>query len=168
MAITTNLYCSSQVVKDDIRCEVCGTIDELTSFLGLAKSLLKEKPVKEFIELIQHNLFVLGAEVATKPKFIPQLKLRIGPSYINDLENRIKEFKKGISSRKPAFILPGEDFASSTLDVARTIARRLERRAVTLKRKHKLRNECILDYLNHLSNVLYSLARYVEKEPNYL
>ena len=135
MAITTNLYCSGRVVKDDMRCEVCGTIDELSSSLGLAKSLLKEKPVKEFIELIQRNLFVLGAEVATKPKFIPQLKARIDSSYINGLENRIKKFNKNVSSRKLAFILPGEDSVSSTLDIARTIARRLERRTVTLKKK---------------------------------
>jgi ATP:cob(I)alamin adenosyltransferase len=160
----TQLACGRKVGKDDIRIDACGTLDELCSFLGLAKSLIKNRSTKKLLEDIQKDLFVLGAEIATQAKFLNRLKERIDNNYVKRLEDNIKHLERELKLKECCFLLPGENFISGTLDVARTIARRAERKIVTLKNKKILKNPQILIYLNRLSNLLYLLARVCEKK----
>lgn len=160
----TSLYWGGRVSKDDERVEFYGSLDELCSFLGMAKSLIKERKIKKTLESIQRNLFTIGAEAATEPKFIKRIKERINKRHIDRLQELIKEIESKNVFEACCFYLPGENFISSVFDVVRTIARRTERKLVTLKRKRKLINPNILVYLNRLSDLLFLLARVYEKK----
>lgn len=159
----TSLYFGGMVKKDDLRVEVYGTLDELCSFLGMSKSLIKDRITKKLIESIQRDLFVIGGEIATKAQFLNRLENRIDGNYVRRLEKNIKKLEAKSLFEGCGFYLPGENFISSTFDVARTIARRAERMVATLKSKGLLKNPNILIYLNRLSDLLYLLARDQEK-----
>jgi cob(I)alamin adenosyltransferase len=159
----TSLFWGERVKKDHIRVETYGTLDELCSFLGLAKSMIRNKNIKKLIEDIQKDLFVIGAEIATKPRFINRLKKRIDNGSVRLLEENIRDLERRIGFEGCCFLLPGENFISALFDVSRTIARRTERRTVTLKNKGILKNRYALIYLNRLSDLLYLLARAYEK-----
>ena len=156
----TSLYQGKRVSKDHIRMETCGTIDELSSYLGLAKSMIRNRKIGGIIESIQKDLFILGTEIVTETKTLNKLKRRIDSSFIDCLEKAILDLEEKKGLRIRCFQLPGASSASSVLDISRTIARRLERRVTTLGRKKFLSNKCILIYLNRLSDLLYLLARF--------
>ena len=156
---TTSLCHGVRVNKDDIRVDAFGTLDELCSSLGLSKSLIRDEKNKKLIGAIQQDLFVICAELASKPAFLAKLEKRVGRGYIDRLENIIAGLEKRKTFKECCFYLPGENQVSSTLDIARTVARRAERIIVTLKRKGILLNDYILVYLNRLSDLLYLLAR---------
>ena len=155
----TSLYFGGRVPKDHIRIEFCGTLDELCSFLGLAKAHLGKKKERDIIESVQRDLFLIGAELATKTQYLKKLDKRIGKSHIARLNEYIAAFNRCKSYQDSCFYLPGQNIPSATLDVARTIARRVERIAVTLKSRAILQNMHILTYLNRLSDLLYLMAR---------
>ncbi len=159
---TTELYCRKKVLKDDVRCEACGTLDELCSFLGLLKVYIKEKNMKSFIEHIQKDLFIIGTEIVTTPKKVKLLKKRIGKTHVVFFERRIKDLEKKIILPSK-FILPGKNKISVFFHITRAVTRRLERRVVALKKKKLLKNNFILTYLNRLSDILYILAYWYEK-----
>lgn len=160
---STSLLYGGRIRKDSLRVEACGTLDELCSFLGLCKSLLKNRQEKSLIEKLQTDLFVICSEIATKTSFLHKLKRRLGKKDINYLESIIEKLEKRCKLRC-CFLLAGENTLSATLDIARTIARRAERRTVTLKKKEMVKNISILAYLNRLSDLLYLLARSHEKK----
>jgi len=155
----TSLYQGKMVSKDHLRIEACGSLDELSSYLGLAKSMIKGKNIVTLIESIQKDLFILATEMVTEIKSLGKLKKRIDSSLIDHLNKAILEIedKKGLKIK--GFKLSGKSSASSVLDIARTITRRVERRVVTLARKKLLKNKYILIYLNRLSDLLFLLAR---------
>jgi len=155
----TSLCCGKIVCKDDPRVEFCGTLDELCSFLGLSKCMVKRKEDKALIESIQRDLFVIGTEIATEPKFFRKLENRIDNSYVRRIEKSISLLEKKKTLAECCFCLPGENEVSGILDITRTVSRRLERLVVTLKKRKILLNEFILIYLNRLSDLLYLLAR---------
>ena len=161
----TALYRGKRVAKDSLRIEICGELDELNSYLGFSKNLTKGKKIKKIIESIQKDLFVVGAEVATEIKFINKLKQRIDSAFINHLEAIISQIEKKNPLAEFCFCLPGKNLASGSLDISRTIARRLERRMVSLKKKKGLKNNSILIYLNRLSDLLFLLAHSPKKSP---
>jgi ATP:cob(I)alamin adenosyltransferase len=156
----TSLYLGGRVKKSDPRMELCGTMDELCSFLGVAKSLIKDKPIRMTLEEVQRDLFLIGQEVVTNAALASHLKNRLGEVRIGFLERAIEKFEQ---KDLKGFCLPGEDFTSSVLDVSRTVTRRAERLAVTLKNKSIFKNKHALVYLNRLSDLLYILAREHEK-----
>lgn len=171
MAITTRkgdkgftyLYWGGKVSKDNIRVEACGTLDELCSFLGLAKSLISEKRNKKLIESIQKDLFVIGAEIATKAPFLGKLEKRICNADVQRLDKVLSSLEKTRTFDECCFYLPG-NVISSSLDIARTVCRRAERRIVTMKQKGLLLNKSVAIYLNRLSDLLYLLVRSYEKK----
>ena len=140
--------------KDDLKLEVIGTMDELSSFLGMAKSLVKDKSGKNILEKIQKDLFDLGTPVSRPGS--KKSKRGIIPKNIQYLEQTIKELEKRYPFKD--FVLPGNNLVSSTLHVTRTVARRLERRAVALGNKEKFKDKNILIYLNRLSDLIFLLA----------
>ena len=156
----TSLYKGKRVSKDDIRIEICGTLDELSACLGLAKSLVKKnKNIKELIASIQKELFIIGSEIACQSKFIEQLQKRIGSDQVENIDKFIQKLEKKKENKLKCFSLSGKNFISAVFDLARTTARRAERRVVTLQRKKVLKNDQIIIYLNRLSDLLYLLAR---------
>jgi ATP:cob(I)alamin adenosyltransferase len=158
----TDLFGGRQVSKDDLRIEVLGDLDELCSFLGLAKSLVKNKQAKVIIENIQRDLFIMGSEVATEARHIGKLKCRICQAHILGLEKRIEQMERGMNLWQPGFCLPGKNTPAAITDIARTIARRVERRIVTFSRRKSFKNADVLIYLNRLSDLLFILARRLE------
>ena len=150
----TYVYSGDFLRKDDLRLEVVGTMDELCSFLGMAKSLIKDKSGKNILEKIQKDLFNLGSQISGLG--FKNLKRKISSRNIRYLEDRIVKLEKRFPFKN--FVLPGDNLVSSTLHVVRTVARRLERRVVALRNKEKFRNKNILIYLNRLSDLLFLLA----------
>src|SRR3989344_8821304 len=86
----TSLYGGARVPKDDLRVELYGSLDELCSFLGSCKSLIRQKKQKKLLESIQKELFILGSEIAAKAKLLSKLKKRINNRHIINLEKEIK------------------------------------------------------------------------------
>ncbi len=161
----TALISGERIFKDDLRIELVGELDELCSFLGTAKSLIKPQADKKMVESIQVDLFTLGAEVASGPLHVMKLKKRITGACVCFLDEQAGILEKALKDRKFCFCLPGENVISGTLDVARAVARRCERKATTLAKKRITRNPHILAYLNRLSDLLYLLARKNEASP---
>lgn len=160
----TSLYCGNRVAKDDARIEACGALDEVVSFLGLAKSASKDKKTKSIMYSVQKELFILGAEVAGSKSSAGKLKKKIGKDSICVLEKEIDELENARLVKVRSFCIPGENTSSSALDIARAVTRRAERRSVTLLKKGMIKNRNIVVYLNRLSDLLYLLARLNERK----
>lgn len=159
----TSLLYGGRVSKDDLRIETNGILDELNSFLGLSKSLLKGRQQKGIIDRIQRDISTLISEIAAGTKSVHRLRRRIKKDDIRMLECLIKKLEKKRGLKRRSFAIPGKNTLSATLDIARTIARTAERRIVTLKNKKVVKSEIIPVYLNRLSDLLYLLARSYEK-----
>ena len=160
----TSLLFGRRVSKSDLRCEAYGTVDEAVSFLGIARNFATKNKVREIILKVQKELFTLNAEIATKSedyeRFISNFKA-VTDKMANELEEIIDEIEAKIEMPK-SFIIPGSNLGSASLDVARAIVRRAERRVVTLKEKSEVKNDAILQYLNRLADLLFILARFEE------
>jgi cob(I)alamin adenosyltransferase len=160
----TSLVDGSRVPKDDTRCAIYGTFDEISSFLGLAKCEIEEGSdtlLFQLIEYIQQELFDLGSEVATPSGFTYPSMWKVQKKHTDHLEKLCDFFNKDLPELD-SFILPGGSKLCSYLHCARTITRRAERLIVTHIRIHNdsLSSE-VLIYVNRLSDLLFVLSRYV-------
>ena len=155
----TSLYCGTKVDKDDMRVEVCGTLDEVASYLGMAKTLAKDNKTKAIVDCVQKELIVLNSEIATTSAGTNRLKKKIGKDSISILEKEIDCLENNCNIKFKTFCLQGESAVSGALDIARAVTRRAERRCVTIMKKGMLKNRNIQIYLNRLSDLLYLLAR---------
>ena len=160
----TDLLFEERIDKDDLRIEIFGCLDECSAHIGMARSQLKEKGINNVLEAIQRELFVIGAEIATLDFNLGRLKKRIDDGHVKKIEGLITEFEKDKNYEECCFYLPGENLESTTLDVARTVTRRLERRLVTFKKQNLLTNKHILPYINRLSDLLFILSRRYETQ----
>lgn len=156
----TSLYDGTRVDKDSLRVEAYGTIDELNSYIGFATKFIEDKRINEKLLSIQKRLFFVAGELATveKDKFTFNIKERD----IQGLEKIIDEYLPKISG-VDAFIVPGSSTASAALHVARTICRRAERRILSLKKQEEV-SDLLIKFVNRLSDVLYTFARYLESD----
>jgi len=149
---TTGLGDGSRVAKDSARIEAIGTVDELNSVIGWLRATAGlAAPVSQCLLRIQHDLFDLGGELS-----IPGMSM-LTDAHIEALETDVGTFNEELPPLKE-FILPGGGEAAARCHVARTVARRAERRCWTLSSgggSHKL----ALIYLNRLSDLLFVLAR---------
>ncbi len=163
----TALYGGTRVSKASARVESYGNIDELNSFIGLAKSEIQVEHVIVQLEKIQFDLFTLGSESATPTDKLTltngksRLDLMISDSEITELENWMDEYEEQLEPLQ-FFILPGGGKAATHLHVCRTVCRRAERSLVFLNESEEVRPE-LIKYLNRLSDYLFVLARYVSK-----
>ena len=159
----TSLLYGVRVAKSDARCEAYGAIDEAVSALGLARSFCQPE-VKDIVFSLQQDLFVAGAELATPLERCPESQKGkvVKPEMVQRLEGLINDFEARVDMPRE-FIIPGACVSSAALDVARTVIRRAERRAVVLKQAGQLANEEVLRYLNRLADLVFTLARYQEK-----
>ena len=158
---TTGLLFGGRVSKADPVPEACGTLDEAVAALGLARALAGEPAFEEGMLQVQRELFVLGADLATNPSERARLEPGVSlvtPEMVSRLETWIDELV--LAHPLPqAFIVPGANPVSATLDVARGIVRRTERRVVDIRDSGAHVNEAVLRYLNRLSDLLFVLAR---------
>jgi cob(I)alamin adenosyltransferase len=149
---TTGLGDGSRVPKDSVRVEAYGTVDELNSALGVLLALPKLPPeVTACLIEVQHELFDMGGELC-----IPG-HLAITAEQVVRLERTLDGFNDALPPLKE-FILPGGGPASAACHLARTVARRAERRVCTLARSEKVSPE-VAKYLNRLSDLLFVIAR---------
>jgi cob(I)alamin adenosyltransferase len=160
----TGLLYGGRVSKSDPRVEAYGTIDEAAAALGLAKVLIEDASVCETIDNLQRTLFTVGAELATDPSQRAKLLQHfaaVTPEMTRHLERQVD----ALLEAKPlpaAFIVPGATPGSAALDLARTILRRAERRAVSLTEAGHLDSPELLRWLNRASDLLFVLARATE------
>jgi cob(I)alamin adenosyltransferase len=156
----TGLFGGPRVSKDAPRIEAYGTVDELNSVLGVARSSGLDEAIGDLLQRIQNDLFALGAQLATPDPATHQTAL-VGARQIAALEEAIDHFETGLEPLRQ-FILPGGHPAAAQLHLARTVCRRAERRVVTLVREsaEPIATEVVI-YLNRLSDLLFVLARAV-------
>jgi len=159
----TSLLGGQRVPKYDPRPETYGVLDEASSALGVARATTKSQKIKDIILSVQKDLLIMGAELSSVPEDIQKLTRRIGEADIKRLEEMIDELQKNITL-KNEFIYPGETPVSAQIDVGRTIIRRAERKAASLKKEGLLRSAEINRYLNRLADMLFVLARYEEQK----
>jgi len=157
---TTGLLGGGRVSKDDPRIEAFGTIDEASSALGLARALTSHARVISICEELQRGLYAVGAELGTNPQ-APRAFVVTGDTQIGRLEQLIADLESEVTMPE-GFILPGATAASGAIDLARAIARRAERRCVSLENAGGLDNPAVRRWLNRLSLLLFVLARYEE------
>jgi cob(I)alamin adenosyltransferase len=152
----TTLFGGLKAKKSSLRIEAYGTIDELNSYIGVCRAV-SSKETNKILEKIQKDLFVLGADLANVRE-TKSNALRISRNETKDMEKNIDSINKNLPTLKK-FILPAGTEAAAQLHVARSIARRAERRAILLKESENI-NNAIVPYLNRLSSLLFVLARY--------
>jgi cob(I)alamin adenosyltransferase len=154
---TTGLGDGKRVPKDDLRVEAFGTVDEASSAIGMVLAVPGlPAEVVACLTRIQHDLFDLGGELCL-PGYTA-----ITAGYVTRLERELDGFNEALPALKE-FILPGGGPAAAACHVARTIARRAERRAWTLARLDDTVNPEALRYLNRLSDLLFVLARVIAR-----
>jgi ATP:cob(I)alamin adenosyltransferase len=153
----TSLWSGEEVFKDDLRVESYGTVDELNSFLGKAKHECASAVVKNAIHNIQKDLFKVSSELASKNNKKGKL---INEEDIESMKNQINYYEAKVDLK--GFVVPGLTPQSAFIDICRTIARRAERRIVSLSQEEEI-SENLLKYINKLSDLLYLLARYEDQ-----
>jgi cob(I)alamin adenosyltransferase len=162
---TTALGGGQRVPKDALRVEVYGVVDELNSAIGVALAQGLCPRLQEVLPAIQNELFDLGSDLCfleeDKGKVpLPQIEER----HVKKLETLIDEMTTLLGPLQN-FILPGGSLGAAHLHIARTICRRAERIATTLARQEPL-GPYVLAYLNRLSDALFVMARYENRERN--
>ncbi len=156
----TSLYDGTRIDKDSLRVESYGTVDELNSSIGLAVKFVEDETISESLKKIQMRLFFVAGELATVEE--GKYKYKIKEEDIEALEKIIDDYLPKISGADK-FIVPGSSTAAAALHVSRTICRRAERRIITLKRNEDV-SYVLLKFVNRLSDVLYTYARYLESD----
>ncbi|MDP9053351.1 MAG: cob(I)yrinic acid a,c-diamide adenosyltransferase [Acidobacteriota bacterium] len=159
----TALAGGQRLPKNDLRIEAYGAVDELNSFIGLARESARELPDLDRILLrIQHELFNLGSLLATLPEDVHPKQARITAAESERLEREIDRMNEGLPPLR-SFVLPGGSRLNAELHMCRTVCRRVERICVSLAATTKL-DEAILTYLNRLSDALFVWSRWASHQ----
>ncbi len=159
----TSLGGGQRVPKDSARIAAYGTVDELNSAIGVALAHRLSPRLTETLPVIQNELFHLGSDLAFREEDKQAFELpRIEDRHVQKLEELIDELNEIVGPLQN-FILPGGSNGAAQLHVARTICRRAERAALTLAREEPI-GELVLPYLNRLSDLLFVMARYENKQ----
>ena len=156
----TNLAKGESVLKSDNIIHCLGEVDELSSIIGVCLSFCQNSDISDFLKKIQNNLFDIGGHISMnldENSIVNEDMISVLDYHINSLNEDLDPLKE--------FILPSGDHFSSNLHVARAIARRAERSAVTLY-KDSLNNNPVIMYLNRLSDYFFVLSRYHNKQNN--
>lgn len=155
----TSLLTGKRVSKASLRPETYGTLDEASSALGLAKALTANETIRTMIRTVQEDLLMLGAELSWEGEKDP--RYCIGTERAARLSDWIQELQQDVPIPR-AFIFPGENAVGAAVDLARTIVRRAERRAVALRDAGEIDDPEVHSYLNRLADFLFTLARFAE------
>ncbi len=159
---STALIGGTRIPKNHIRIEAYGTVDELNSWLGVIADLLTVENLElHTLKEIQNILFTVGSSLACDPQkdtkmMIPDLL----DSDIAFLEKEIDRMDESLPTLKN-FVLPGGNATASHCHVARCVCRRAERICVAITQEGEFVDEKVIQYLNRLSDYLFTLARYI-------
>jgi cob(I)alamin adenosyltransferase len=156
----TGLAGGIRISKADLRVESYGSIDELNTVLGFARSICQNKEIAGWTEEIQRTLFRVGSALATPPESKKQPPV-ISAEDIDMLTNLVNKIEatEGLLSD---WSLPGALTESAAFEVARAVCRRAERAAVRFVENGGIVQPTILPYLNRLSDVIWLLGRLIE------
>ncbi len=157
----TGILGRERVPKYSARPESYGTVDEASAFLGLARAQSKDSRIAALLLAIQRDLYGMMSDLAT----VPETATR--PPWLSEerlpwLEQMLDELGNEVELPR-AFIIPGDSVAGATLDVARTVVRRAERRVTRLTHDGELRDDTAMRYLNRLSSLLFVMGRIEDK-----
>ena len=158
----TALGNGERVLKDSLRVNAYGNVDELNASIGVV-TLYATPGLKRKLKNIQNDLFDLGADLCVPISENNHGRLRVSTSQIETLEAEI-DGMNNILEPLNSFILPGGCKSATFLHLARTICRRAERSVVSLRSKEKI-NDNTLIYLNRLSDWLFVASR-IENQEN--
>jgi cob(I)alamin adenosyltransferase len=164
----TSLFDQTRVSKADARVDAYGEVDELNACLGVARASIADPEIGAAIDLVQRDLFALGAMLADPGS---RIAVRVTKASIDDagverLEQTIDRLEAGLPPLR-RFILPGGSSSGAALHLARTVCRRAERRVVALQAASEEANgghtvnPIVVVYLNRLSDLLFVMARAV-------
>lgn len=173
---TTGLLYGGRISKDDPRTEAYGTIDEAVAALGVARAQLGvmaadgalPESLAQLAELLlrfQRELFVVGAELAANPEATDRLEdgvTRVDEGMLVGVETVLGTQESRMTMPRE-FVVPGETPLSAALEVARTVLRRAERRAISLRTDGLVPGEWLVPYINRLADLLWVLARTAEQ-----
>lgn len=157
----TSLCDGEKVSKSSLRVCAYGDIDELSSSVGFAISVIRSRKIKDVLRSVQHDLFAMASHVATRKSDVHDTLPEFGLSKVTELETAIDDFSAKLPKLN-RFLLPGGTKAACTIHLARTACRRAERTCVNLS-EHQNLHEWVLPYLNRLSDLLFVLARAANK-----
>jgi cob(I)alamin adenosyltransferase len=156
----TALFGGGRVSKHHIRVNAYGTVDELNSVLGWCVAEVRDDQIGRRLELLQHDLFTLGAELATPPARegrkrpetppLPAARVAEMEGWMDECDSELEELT--------AFVLPGGTGGAAVLHVGRTVCRRAERAVVRLAEAEAV-DPLVVRYLNRLSDLLFTFAR---------
>ena len=153
---TTGTATGKRVPKSSLEIEVGGCIDELSAFLGLARIGQMDEAVKSRLFDVQKSLLLLGSDVAIGTS-------RLSDADVKQIEQAIDLYSQTVPPLRE-FVIPGDNHASATLHVARTVCRRAERVLVQFNEIRMAESQppispCVMQFLNRLSDLLFFLAR---------
>lgn len=154
----TSLLGMERVPKYAPRPEAYGTVDELSSMLGLARATACDARSREVLLNVQRQLYQAMTELAATPETATRFP-QTTPHDVAELERLTDELGDKIDLPKD-FVIPGDTLAGAALDLARTVARRAERLVARMVHQGEFHNPEVLRYLNRLSSLLFVLARY--------
>ncbi|KJH68391.1 cob(I)yrinic acid a,c-diamide adenosyltransferase [Chromobacterium violaceum] len=152
----TGLGDGSRVAKDSVRIQALGDVDELNSVIGVLLAETPPPPIAEWLAEVQHDLFDLGSELA-----VPGYQA-IADGHVQALEALVSFMNEELGPLKE-FILPGGLRSAALAHQARSVCRRAERAVVALAREENV-SPALRRYLNRLSDFLFVLARYLNRE----
>jgi len=158
----TSLLTGERVRKDNVRVEAYGTLDELNSFLGDAKHACRTEGFMEVIESIQTDLFRLCAELASQSDLFDH---PLGEEAVERIAGLLEKMEGELNLT--GFVLPGNSPGSAKLDICRSVARRGERRIITLAGSAEVR-PLVIQFVNRLSDLLFIMARKEEGDHKYV
>lgn len=158
----TSLAGGVRVSKASIRVETYGTIDELNSTMGFARSICEDADVARFTKVIQQDLFKIGSALATPPES-PKPQVTIESTLVDRLTDEVHRIE-AIEGVLGDWSIPGEHRAAAAFDVARTVCRRAERALVRLQEDGVAVQPGILAYINRLSDLLWLFGRKLEHD----
>ena len=151
----TSLFGGDVVEKSSLRVCAYGEIDELNASIGIISSEIQNKEIEEKLEKIQNDLFTIGSELASRK----ETTTKINPKRTKEMEEEIDKMDKELEPLKN-FILTGGNKVAALIHLSRTICRRAERSVVRLSNEEQI-DSTIIIYLNRLSDLLCTMARYV-------
>ena len=158
----TSLAGGVRVSKASIRVETYGTIDELNSTMGFARSICDDADIAALTKTIQQDLFKIGSSLATPPES-PKPQVIIEPGLVDRLTAEVHRIE-AIEGVLGDWSIAGEHSAAAAYDVARTVCRRAERALVRLQEAGTVVQPGILAYVNRLSDLLWLLGRKLEHD----
>jgi cob(I)alamin adenosyltransferase len=159
----TSLVGGQRLPKNDLRIEAYGTVDELNSFIGLARESADEHSLAELAAIllrVQHELFNAGSILATLPEDVHPNQARVTDIESEQLEREMDAMNQSLAPLR-SFVLPGGCRINAELHVCRTVCRRAERICVALGDQA---DPAIVKYLNRLSDAFFVWSRWASQK----